>query len=653
MSSTDLPPEQQAIRDKCFHPTGTFIEFKKEEIEQTIQARFEQQVRNYPDRLAIKTRSRQITYDELNKVANRVAHAILAQRGKGLEPVAILVEQGLPEIVAILACLKAGKIFIQIDPSLPGDRIIYMLEDSQTGLIVTNLENFPRAAELASNRFHLLDMDALDSTMSVENPDLSISPDTAAHIGYTSGSTGRPKGSSDSHRRELFDLMYETNFFHICAEDRLSHLVFARSGGQVFRALLNGSAIFPMNIKEEGLTGLANWLMEEGITFYQSVPTLFRHFVGTLKGGEQFPKLRLVRLQGEPVYKSDADLFQSHFASDCILVNSISATETGLFRLQYVDQSTRISGSLVPVGYKVEGKEVFLLDDSGQEVGFNQIGEIAVKSSFLRQRYGAKPAMAQAASLPDPEMSSECIYQTGDLGRMLDDGCLIHLGRKDFQVKVRGNRIEIPEIEQTLLNLDNIKEAVVVALEGSPGEPRLVAYVSPASQPAPTVTALRSGLVEALPIYMIPSSFVIMNTLPILPNGKVDRGSLPSPGSGRPELENPFMPPRTPAEEALAEIWVEVLGLDEVGISDHFLELGGNSLLASQVISRVIKTFKVEVPLRSLFESPTVADMAVVILQNQAKEAQQEDLDRMLAELEALSVDEATQLLADEGIASN
>jgi len=389
--------------------------------------------------------------------------------------------------------------------------------------------------------------------------------------------------------------------------------------------------------------------MEEGITFYQSVPTLFRHFVGTLNEGEQFPKLRLIRLQGEPMYSSDVALFQNHFTSDCILVNSIATTETGSFRLYYVDQNTQITGSLVPVGYPVEGKEVFLLDDSGSRVSFNDIGEIAVRSSFLPEDEWPKPGISQAAFRPETERSSEDIYRTGDLGRMLADGCLIHLGRKDFQVKIRAYRVEVAEVEMALLERDDIKEAVVVAREDRPGNARLVAYVIPASQPTPTIPSLRSTLRETLPEYMVPSAFVFLDAVPTLPNGKLDRLGLPAPGSARPELGTALVGARTPVEQGLLEVWAEVLGLDEVGVHDDFLELGGDSLLAGQVVSRVISEFRVELPLRSLFQAPTVADMALAITQRQAKAADQADIDRLLAELEALSTEEAKQLLAEDG----
>ena len=281
-----------------------------------------------------------------------------------------------------------------------------------------------------------------------------------------------------------------------------------------------------------------------------------------------------------------------------------------------------------------------LLDDEGRDVGFHQIGEIAVRSRYLSPGYWCIPELTQAKFLPDPEGGGQRIYLTGDLGRMLPDGCLEHLGRKDFLVQIRGYKVDVAEIETALLDLPTIEQAVAMAQKDHHGNHRIVAYIVSAQQP-PTITELRGFLKGKLPDYMLPASFVILDSLPQTPNGKVDRLALPAPGSGRPDLGNTFVPPRSPVENKLSEIWAAVLGLDQVGIQDNFLDLGGDSLLASQVIARVIKTCKVEVPLRSLWESPTIADMAVIIIQNQAKRVDQEQLDRMLTELEELSSDEA------------
>ena len=648
---SDLPPEQQAIRSKCFHPTGRFIEFKKEEIEQSIPERFEKMVRMYPDRLAVKTRNHTLTYDALNRFANHVARAIWTQRDEGNKPVALLLEHDVSVIAAILGVLKADKIYVPLDPILPRVRLTKLLEDSQADLVVTNCKNLPLVHEIGRDRPHLINIDEIDSRPPEQNLGLSISPDTCAYVLYTSGSTGQPKGVVQNHRNVLHNIITYTNDIHICVDDHLTLLHscgFVASVRNLFGALLNGAALFPFDIKEEGSVHLVDWLIQEGITIYHSAPTLFRNVTETLSGEEEFPRLRLIQLGSEQVTIKDVEQYKKHFSGQCIFVNRLGGSETGTFRRYFIDESTLISGSTVPVGYAVEGAEVLLLDEDGKKAGFNEVGEIAVKSRYLALGYWRRPELTKARFLPDSDGEDGCVYRTGDVGLMRPDGCLVYLGRKDFQAKIRGHRIEVTDVETALLHLGMIKEAVVVAWGDDANNKVLVAYIVPAKQPAPTVTVLRRALAEKLPDHMLPSAFVVLDALPLTPNGKVDRHALPVPDRARPDLENAFVAPRTSVEEVLARIWSEVLSVDQLGIHDNFFELGGHSLLATQVISRVIKTFRVELPLRSLFESPTVADMAVVITENMANKVGHEELARMLAELESLSDEEARKQLADE-----
>ena len=317
-----------------------------------------------------------------------------------------------------------------------------------------------------------------------------------------------------------------------------------------------------------------------------------------------------------------------------------------------IDKATPVPEGLVPVGYACEDLEVLLLDETGAEVGGHDIGEVVVKSRYLSPGYWRQPALTNAVFLPDPAGSSARLYRTGDLGRRQPDGCLLYLGRKDLQVKVRGHRIEVAEVELALLEHPAVKEVVVVARQDQPDTTRLVAYLVVRTQPAPSSSALRHFLTEKLPDYMVPSAFVTLETLPLTPNNKVDRQALPAPDQARPELANPFTAPRTPIEAGLVHLWAEVLSLDAVGIHDSFLELGGDSLLATQIIARVINTWRVALPVRTLLEAPTVADMAFVIAQRQLEEATPEDIEHMLTELEALSAAQVQQRLSAQHVYS-
>jgi len=650
MHTLDIPSQQRAIRERCFHPAGIFIEFKKEEIEQSIPDRFQKQVGMYSQQVAVKSEAQQMTYDVLNQFANRIANSILAELGEEPQPVALLIEHGAELIAPCLGILKAGKIFVPLDPSHPTERLTDILKDSQAALIVTNQQNSSLARKLGGTRCKLLDVDALDCSLPSENPNLSLTSEAPCLIVYTSGSTGQPKGVVHNHRALLYTTLSETNAFHICAKDRiiLAHPISSIVGiKNYFYALLNGATLCPYDVKMKGLAHLSDWLAQQEITFCNLGATVYRQFVNTLTGAERFPQLRIIKTGGETIYRKDLEDYREYFPQDCIFASGMACTEISPIRVFFADKSTQIDSNTIPPGYAFEGIEVLLLDQHWSEVGVGQTGEIAVKSRYLSPGYWQRPDLTQAAFLPDPNGGEERIYLTGDLGRMLPDGCLEHLGRKDFQVKIRGYRVEVAEIEMALLELTSIKEAVVVAREFPAGDQRLAAYLVPATEPVPSIGELRNHLREKLPDYMVPSAFVFLDALPALPNGKLDRRGLPAPGSARPELESPYASPGTPVEESLVEVWAKVLGLDQVGIHDNFLELGGDSLLAGQVISRVISTFRVELPLRSLFEAPTVADMALAITQSQVNQAEPADIERMLAELEALSDTEAKQLLAD------
>ncbi|MFC1716326.1 AMP-binding protein [Candidatus Poribacteria bacterium] len=643
----------EAIIARHMGPDSSFARFRKEDVEQSIPERFRQQVAKYPDRIAVKTKNYQLTYRELNEAANRMAQAILAQRGEGEEPIALLLEHGTPLITGLLGVLKAGKIYTPLDPSFPQARNVYMLEDSQAGLIVTNNRNISLASGLTQTGRQLLNIDDTDSSFSAEDPCLTISSETFAYIMYTSGSTGRPKGAIHSHRNVLYQVSLYTNGGRICPGDRESLPMscnFNMAANICLAALLNGASIFPLDLKEEEITSLVKLLIQEEITIYFSIGSIFRKFINTLTGKERFPKLRLFYVGAESLYKTDIDMYRTHFPGDRLLIHTMGATEIGIATWNFIDEKTQIDSSVVPIGHAPEGVEVLLLNEAGEKVSSGQVGEVAVRSRYISRGYWGKPDLTRAKFLPDPDGGDERTYLTGDLGRILPDVGLVHLGRKDSQAKIRGYRVEVAEIETALLNLDSIKEAVVIAKEDHYDNQRLVAYLVSDKQPGPNVTKIRRALAETLPEYMLPSVFVTLAALPLTETGKIDRRSLPVPGTARPELENPLVAPRTPTEETLAAIWAEVLGLEQVGVEDSFFDLGGHSLLATRIVSRTIKEFQVDVPLRSILQSSTVADMAAIVAQNQAKDMGSGDIDRMLSGLEALSDEEIRRLVDNEEI---
>ena len=600
-------------------PNRSFRQFKKEEIEQSIPKRFEQQVAQYPQRLAVQTRKNRLTYQALNQYSNRIAHAILEKRGKGEEPVALLFDQGAPLIATILGVLKAGKMYVPIDPLDPKSRIEYFLEDAQANLVITDQSYLRLSKGLARVQYPVMNIDELESRSShTENLNLPLSPDTLAYLFYTSGSTGRPKGVVDNHRNVLHNIMRYTNNLCICPEDRLTLLQscsFSGSVSSLFCSLLNGAAVFPYNIREGGMgITLAHWLIQEGLTIYHSVPTIFR---SVLTGDLKFLKLRVIRLEGDAASRIDVELYKKYFEPQCILVNGLGATETGITRQYFVNPSTTFSGSLVPIGYPVEDMEVLILDDEGKGVGANTIGEIAVKSRYLSPGYWRDSERTRLVFQDDSAGDGKRIYRTGDMGRMQPDGCLEYHGRKDFQVKIRGHRVEAAAVEMALLDIGIVREAAVMTHNGQDGEPRLVAYIVPEENQTPTVSGLRQELSEKLPDYMIPSTFVVLNRLPLNSNGKVDRQALPPPDPIRLRPSSPPLAPRDPLEQQLARIWEKCLGLKPVGVKDNFFELGGTSLIAAKIFAKIQKTMKRNLPLSAFVKSPTIEQLAILIRQEE------------------------------------
>jgi amino acid adenylation domain-containing protein len=612
----------QATRAQTINPTFPYTPFSDAEIEQSIPDRFEQQVRGRADRLAIVTEEVTLTYRDLNALANRLAQRILALRGDRSEAIALMFEHGAGVLAAMLGVLKTGKFYLVLDPSYPSDRLAYMLQDSGAALVITDTENQGNAARMAGEGADVVNLDHLDGALSAENPGVKISPDALSMLLYTSGSTGRPKGVMHSHRNVLVEARNLTNAWCISEHDRwllYTSMSFANSVRTIYGAFLNGSAIFPYDLKKKGFGELARWLTANRITLMRSLPTTFRSFMATLPAEQTFPDMRVLAIGGEPMPRSDLEYLNRHFLPPCALIHGLGPTECFMVCWHFFPHGSRVDAPKLPVGYPLPDKDVLVLDSSGREVAPGEIGEIFVKSRYISLGYWRDAERTKAVLRPDPSGDGAQIYRTGDLGRRGEDGCLTHVGRVDFQLKIRGFRVEVAEIEAALRALDGVRDAVVVGRPDHTGDLRLIAYYVPvAGTAATTVTQMRKHLDRSLPDYMIPSLFIALAELPKTPNGKIDRINLPEVSGERPPLETPFTPPDTELTAALARIWAEVLGVAAVGIHDDFLELGGDSLRAARIVNRVASSLEIQLPMTALFAAPTVVGMARFIEQSRA-----------------------------------
>lgn len=644
----NLSPQREALQAKCFHPSGTFVEFPREDVEKSVSERFEKIVYRYPNRLAIKTHHRSVTFNELNRVANRIAHGIVKKHGLTKEPIGLLFEDIIDGVAASLAALKIGKPYVALDPSWPLDRLSDVLADSKATLILTNNQQLGTAGRFSHTRLPLFNTSEIEDSFSSDSPHVSLSPDNKTAITYTTGSTGEPKGVIETNRTRLHSTMTTSNQFHICQNDKLSlihSIYFAAGKFQVFRALLNGASLFPFDINYFGLNRMAEWIRTEEITILYLPVAVFRQLADSCLNRRVLSTLRIVHISGAPITRQDFESYKKTFSEETYFAFHMGSTEAYVMCSGIVDRTFTFPEEGTLAGYPTADKEIRFVDDDGHDVDSGEVGEIAVKSRYLASGYWGKPELTKAKFLPDPAGSDSRIYLTGDLGKILRDGFVVHMGRKDFMVKIRGYRVEPGEVDRLLLTHPGIEAAAVVPWDREDGEKYLAAYFVPKNTSEPTGDALRVFLKARLPDYMVPSVFMCIDSLP-LTNGKLDRKRLPEPDSKRPDLRTPYTSPRNELEERLARIWSEVLSVERVGVNDVFLDLGGDSLQAMRIVSRVGEICSANILLESLLRSATVAQMASLIAKNQAEQGNQDiNLSAILDNLGSLSEEQARQLI--------
>jgi amino acid adenylation domain-containing protein len=578
--------------------------------------KFEEQVNQTPGNIALKSRHQVLTYLELNGYANRIARMI-STCASG-EIVGLLFDDGIHMVAAILAALKAGKIYVPLSGDYPLQRLAYMLSDSEASLIVTGTSNKALTQKLGKDRnIPVVDIETgnHDADVPGENPSRSRSGEKLAYIMYTSGSTGRPKGVMQNHQNVLYYTRNWVRIFSIAAGDKMTLLTSLCHDGSVqdiFSALLSGATLLPYDIKKQEKTGeLKEFLKEEKITIWHSVPTLFRYFVNTLAGTERFRSLRFILLGGEPVHAHDVDMIEKHFphAGPAFIYGQTEASVNSILSIR---EGVRYNKPLL--GTPLEGTRLFVADDEGNPVKPLRSGEILSASHHISPGYWKNPQATGEVFQDDRELGR--LYWTGDMGRLLVDGNIEFLGRKDCQVKIRGYRIEPGEIETQLLHHEYIKEVVVMPNTDDDGKTFLSAYfVGASSVPGKEldVARLRNYLSERLPDYMIPSYFVRLDKMPLTVSGKIDRQKLAELEQKPVKYSRVYEEPKTELEKIIALAWKEVLKLEEVGIYDNFFDLGGNSLDILTVNSRLEKEMETAIPTVTLFRYPTIHTLAAYL----------------------------------------
>ena len=610
---------------------------------------FEKQVRRAGERIAVKYGDNVISYRELNQRANKLAGILVARGVKSEAIVGICLNRSIETYVGILAVLKAGGAYLPLDPVYPGERLQFMARDSELTLLLTQRS---LVEKFAGTTAPVLLLDALQdelAAMSGENPGLNADPDNLAYLMYTSGSTGQPKGVAATHRATMNRCSWMWRVYpfgpdEVCCQK--TSLSFVDSVWEIFGPLLQGTAsvIIPDEILKDPFL-FVETLGAHRVTRLVLVPSLLRVLLETVPELEQkLPQLKLWVTSGEALPADLVEKFTRQLPHS-VLLNLYGSSEVAADVTCYQVAGPESSKS-VPIGRPIANTEIYILDSQMQPTPIGVVGDLYVGGTNLARGYHKRPDLTAERFVVHPfsKAGGGRLYRTGDLACYRADGNIEYRGRVDNQVKVRGFRIELGEIEGTLRRHAAVADAVVVLREDQAGDPRLVAYLVRSSGAAVQTTELRSFLQQTLPDHMIPSAFVTMEALPLMPSGKVDRRHLPAPDQSRPDLDESFVMPRTPVEEEIARIWEHVLKIDRVGVYDNFFALGGHSLIATQVISRLSETLEVDLPLRVIFEQPTVAGVAQAVVQYQTI-ASEGETTRLLAELALLSDEEAQRLL--------
>ena len=589
----DILPD--AERKRIVHEfNDTYADYPRDK---TIQQLFEDQVMKTPNHIALVFNEERLTYDELNKRSNQLAH-ILRETGVSTdEIITIMVERSPALIISILGILKAGGAYLPIDSEYPKERISFMLKDSKTKKLLTQ----SGLSEKINFDGEVINLDENDFNKGkMTNLDVVNGSKDLAYVIYTSGSTGKPKGVMVEHRNLINLAMGQIKqTYQLDEHDRIlqsSPISFDPSIEQIFIALLSGASLYLIN--REVLLNFSKfhtYLKDNAITYLYHVPSLLKNI--DLEG---LDALRVVVSGGEACPIELARRLCEKFE----FYNGYGPAEATVKSAMYRVSSGEI-GASIPIGKPVRNCKLFILKSNNRLSPIGVMGELYISGEGVARGYLNQPELTDQKFVDNPFIPGERMYRTGDLARWLPDGNIEFLGRIDDQVKIRGVRIEMGEIQNQLLKIDDMKEVVVVAREDEVKDNYLCVYY--VSDEERSMSGLRQYLSEHLPDYMIPSYFVRLEKMPLTPNGKLDKKALPEPVGG---VETAYIAPRNKTEEVLVQIWEDVLGKEQIGIHDNFFELGGHSLRATVIVSRIHKELSMELPLKALFKTPTISGIS-------------------------------------------
>ncbi len=582
----------------------------------SIDQLFERQVRLTPNAIALIFGREELTYGDLNRRANRLAN-YLRKMGVGPEAlVGICRERSLEMVVGLLAILKAGGAYVPLDPSYPTERLTFMLEDTRASVVLTSRAQKGRlTSPRPGTRVVCVDDEARDAAAialeSSHTPESGVTPDNLAYVMYTSGSTGQPKGVMVPHRG-VVRLVQNTNYCRLGPDEvflQLAPISFDASTLEIWGPLLNGGRLVVMPPETPSLDDLARAIGQYGVTTLWLTAGLFHLMVE--QRVEALRPLGQLLAGGDVLSTPDVSKALAELGPEGRLINGYGPTESTTFACCHVMRARDRVADPVPIGRPISNTQVYLLDERLQLAPAGAPGELCIGGDGLARGYLNQPELTAQKFVSNP-FSNEPgarLYRTGDLARYLADGTIEFLGRMDSQVKILGHRVEPGEVEAALGRHAGVRQAVVVATDARPGEKQLVAYVTANGQGTTSASELREFLRSRLPDYMVPSRFVELDSVPLTPNGKVDRAALPAWHAAGADKDS-FSMPRTAIEQRICDVWRKVLGADSVGMEDNFFDVGGDSLQLIEVHSELEKLFPVKISITDLFSYTTIDALA-------------------------------------------
>lgn len=560
-----------------------------------------------PDKLAVKSVQRSLSYGGLDQEAGRLAAALGPLCGS--QPfVALLFEHGVDMVVGALGAMKAGMGYVPLDGAYPLERLQYMWNAAGRPVIVTMDHLVPLARQLSGNATVVTLSQALQAGAAGATP-AARSLDAPAYLLFTSGSTGQPKGVMQTHRNLLYHTWVWVTRLGVTQQDGLSlqsAYSWDSSVQDIFSALLTGASLYPVNLKAQGLAETVGWMREQRVSVYHSTVPIFRQVMQWLREQRSsWPSLRMVAVGGDSVFATDLARSRETLPG-CRLAYAYGATESSSILMNVVEPDQAMARTALPLGTPAAGVEVYL-DETGRDVPGE--GEIVIASPYVCKGYHGQDLEAPKFTV-DEAQPGLIHYRTGDLGTRLEDGTVALLGRIDNLLKVRGMRVDPSEVEGVLNALPGVRTSVVHPAPGD-SDRLLVAYVvRDDAAPRHNTSTLRAALAQRLPAHAVPSRYVFLTALPFTPNGKIDRQALPLPGADRPELEVAFAASQSRLQERIASVWQAALRLKAVGINDNFFDLGGHSLLMARVHGLLQEELGRTIPLFQLYAHPTIAALA-------------------------------------------